>query len=91
MDDAGGHSDRRALSECGGLSDAPSSPDYRYGAGSTQNRNSSLNKVMLFVMAIAIHNLPEGLAAGVGFGTEDVGNAITVRWELLCRTYRKEW
>lgn len=38
----------------------------------------SLNKVMLFVMAIAIHNLPEGIAAGVGFGSEDVGNAITV-------------
>ena len=28
-----------------------------------------LNKVLLFVMAIAIHNLPEGIAAGVGFGT----------------------
>lgn len=39
---------------------------------------SQLNKVMLFVMAIAIHNLPEGIAAGVGFGTEDLGNAITV-------------
>ena len=25
--------------------------------------NEKLNKVMLFVMAIAIHNLPEGLAA----------------------------
>lgn len=37
-----------------------------------------LNKVLLFVMAIAIHNLPEGLAAGVGFGTDDVANAMTV-------------
>ena len=41
----------------------------------TQN---SLNKVMLFVMAIAIHNLPEGIAAGVGFGSDNIGNAITV-------------
>ena len=40
--------------------------------------NQSINKVLLFVMAIAIHNLPEGLAAGVAFGGEDPGNAITV-------------
>jgi len=40
--------------------------------------NQSLNRVMLFVMAIAIHNLPEGLAAGVGFGAGDTGSAITV-------------
>ena len=26
--------------------------------------NSNLNRVMLFVLAIAIHNLPEGIAAG---------------------------
>ena len=31
------------------------------------HNNHSLNKVLLFVMAIAIHNLPEGIAAGVGF------------------------
>lgn len=37
-----------------------------------------LDKVLLFVMAIAIHNLPEGIAAGVGFGSENIGNAITV-------------
>lgn len=40
--------------------------------------NAALNKVMLFVMAIAIHNLPEGLAAGVAFGGGDIGNAISV-------------
>ena len=39
---------------------------------------NSLNKIMLFVIAIAIHNLPEGIAAGVGFGSENVSNAITV-------------
>lgn len=37
-----------------------------------------LNKVLLFVMAIAIHNLPEGLAAGVGFGTGSDGHAMTI-------------
>lgn len=40
--------------------------------------NASLNRVMLFVFAIALHNFPEGLAAGVGFGTGDTANAITV-------------
>ena len=37
-----------------------------------------LNKILLFVMAIAIHNLPEGIAAGVGMGGEDSGSGITV-------------
>ena len=41
-------------------------------------RTEQLNKVLLFVMAIAIHNLPEGIAAGVGFGTENTGGAITI-------------
>ena len=36
------------------------------------------DKVMLFVMAIAIHNLPEGIAAGVGFGSGDNAQAITI-------------
>ena len=37
-----------------------------------------IDKVLLFVLAIAIHNLPEGIAAGVSFGTGDVANALTV-------------
>lgn len=28
-----------------------------------------INKILLFVLAIAIHNFPEGIAAGVGFGS----------------------
>ena len=34
--------------------------------------------VLLFVGAIAIHNLPEGIAAGVGFGTGDVADALLI-------------
>ena len=41
-------------------------------------KTDQLNKVLLFVMAIAIHNLPEGIAAGVGFGTGNTGEAITI-------------
>ena len=39
---------------------------------------AKLNKVLLFVTAIAIHNLPEGIAAGVGFGTGNNAEALTV-------------
>ena len=40
--------------------------------------NKNLGKVMLFVMAIAIHNLPEGIAAGVGFGSGDTTQALLI-------------
>ena len=39
---------------------------------------SKLNKVLLFVTAIAIHNLPEGIAAGVGFGSGDTAQALMI-------------
>lgn len=32
--------------------------------------------VILFILAITIHNMPEGLAVGVGFGSGDLSNAI---------------
>lgn len=37
-----------------------------------------INKILLFVLAIAIHNFPEGIAAGVGFGTGDNAQAFTI-------------
>lgn len=37
-----------------------------------------LDKVLLFVLAIAIHNLPEGVAAGVSFGSGNAVEALTV-------------
>ena len=41
-------------------------------------KNGSLSKVLLFVTAIAIHNLPEGIAAGVSFGADDVSQAFII-------------
>ena len=40
--------------------------------------SARLNKILLFVLAIAIHNLPEGIAAGVGFGSGNTAEALTV-------------
>ena len=37
-----------------------------------------INRILLFVTAIAIHNLPEGIAAGVGFGSGNNAEALTV-------------
>ncbi|MBQ9920810.1 MAG: ZIP family metal transporter [Clostridia bacterium] len=40
--------------------------------------NADINKVFLFVAAIAIHNLPEGIAAGVGFGAGNNAEALMI-------------
>ena len=40
--------------------------------------NRDAGKVLLFVMAIAIHNLPEGIAAGVGFGSDNTTEALLI-------------
>jgi len=48
------------------------------GVDIEEHQNTNLSKVMLFVMAIAIHNLPEGIAAGVGFGSGDTSEALLI-------------
>ncbi len=48
------------------------------GADIESHNNSNLSKVLLFVTAIAIHNLPEGIAAGVGFGSGDTSQALII-------------
>ena len=40
--------------------------------------NAKLSKVLLFVTAIAIHNLPEGIAAGVSFGSGNDTEALLI-------------
>lgn len=44
----------------------------------SHNNNAQINKVLLFVLAIALHKLPEGIAAGVGFNNVDDSSAWSV-------------
>lgn len=42
------------------------------------NLNPKMRKIWLFIIAITIHNFPEGLAVGVGFGDGDIANGISL-------------
>ncbi len=48
------------------------------GVDTEAHNNAGLSRVLLFVTAIAIHNLPEGIAAGVGFGSGDTSQALII-------------
>lgn len=48
------------------------------GEESHGDRNKSIDRILLFVIAIAIHKFPEGLATGVVFDGGNLGNAYTV-------------
>jgi len=55
-------------------------PHLHKMAGTEQedHHNKSISRVLLFVTAIAIHNLPEGIAAGVGFGSGNNTQALLI-------------
>jgi ZIP family zinc transporter len=48
------------------------------GTDQESHNNRQLSKVLLFVTAIAIHNLPEGIASGVGFGSGNNAQALII-------------
>ena len=48
------------------------------GVEDEAHHNANIGKVLLFVSAIAIHNLPEGIAAGVGFGSGNTSQALII-------------
>jgi len=50
--------------------------DAAQTAESTLVDDERLTGVVLFILAITLHNMPEGLAVGVGFGSGDVGTAV---------------
>ncbi|HZK29460.1 MAG TPA: ZIP family metal transporter, partial [Clostridia bacterium] len=40
--------------------------------------SDSLKKIWLFVIAITIHNIPEGMAVGVAFGSNNLSHGLAV-------------
>jgi ZIP family zinc transporter len=55
-------------------------PHEHFFKGREGGSASNLKRVWLFILAIAIHNFPEGLAVGVGFGGDNLANgtALTI-------------
>lgn len=53
-------------------------PHEHFVRGRQGPRADYLSKIWLFVLAITIHNLPEGLAVGVGFGMGDFSHGVAL-------------
>ncbi|MFW6068358.1 MAG: ZIP family metal transporter [Chloroflexota bacterium] len=53
-------------------------PHLHPSRGTEGPETNRLQAVWLFILAITLHNIPEGLAVGVGFGSGNLGNALTL-------------
>jgi len=53
-------------------------PRLAESLGMDKGDGVSQSRALAFVAAIAIHHFPEGIAAGVSFGTGDLSDAVTV-------------
>ncbi len=53
-------------------------PHEHFVKGREAAAGTRIRRAWLFVIAITIHNFPEGLAVGVSFGGGDVGNGLAV-------------
>lgn len=49
-----------------------------HAIGGFEGRESRLSKIILFILAITIHNFPEGLAVGVTFGSGSIKDGIAI-------------
>ena len=56
-------------------------------SGFTGGDPAQSRRVLLFVAAMAIHNFPEGLAAGVGFGTENISRALAIAGGIAIQNF----
>ncbi|HZK34400.1 MAG TPA: ZIP family metal transporter [Bacillota bacterium] len=46
--------------------------------GGLMSMSPSLRRIWMFILAITVHNFPEGMAVGVGFGDGDIVNGLTL-------------
>ena len=51
-------------------------PHEHFASGREGPEAASLRRVWLFIIAITIHNFPEGLAVGVGFGADGMSGGL---------------
>jgi ZIP family zinc transporter len=51
---------------------------HRHFVSGYEGPSAALRRIWLFVIAIALHNFPEGLAVGVGFGSGDTGRGLAL-------------
>src|SRR5690554_1445645 len=70
-------------------------PDAAQEAGVDAPGRSGMPGVLLFIVAITIHNMPEGLAVGVGIGSGELGAALALMFAIGIRSEErrvgKEW
>ena len=53
-------------------------PHEHFIAGREGPEAAALRRIWLFVLAITLHNFPEGMAVGVGFAGGDVANGVSI-------------
>ncbi len=53
-------------------------PHMHFIMGEEGGHSKRLKAVWLFIIAITLHNMPEGLAVGVGFGSGNINDAIVL-------------
>lgn len=58
-------------------------PHEHFVSGPDGPAGSRLRRTWLFVIAVTLHNFPEGLSVGVGFGGGDVANGLELTLAIL--------
>ncbi|MFA7095973.1 MAG: ZIP family metal transporter [Gammaproteobacteria bacterium] len=53
-------------------------PHEHFITGRFGKETTKLRRIWLFIIAITLHNFPEGLSVGVGFGGGDIANGMTL-------------
>ena len=53
-------------------------PHEHFTLGREGPDSARIRRIWLFIIAIALHNFPEGMAVGVGFAGGDIGNGVAL-------------